>query len=110
MSPPGKRTADRSQGAPAHDGQHGLAGPLAVSLLLALVVSAPVTLAVLRGGAAAGTAVLAFGVTLAAVWILGALGAWALQAIDGPNPKLPQARPAEPTPGSASDGPVGTNR
>jgi hypothetical protein len=83
---------------------------LAVSLLLALVVSAPVTLTVLRGGAEAGTAVLAFGVTLAAVWILGALGAWALQAIDGPNPRLPRPRPAEPVAGSTPDSPLGTNR
>jgi hypothetical protein len=94
----------------SHVDQHGLAGPLAFSLLLALVVSAPVTLAVLRGGAKAGTALLAFGITLAAVWMLGALGAWALQAIDGPSPRLPTPRPADPSPGSGPDGTLGTNR
>jgi hypothetical protein len=110
MNPPVHDETAAPRDGTAHDGQHGLAGPLAVSLLLALVVSAPVTLAVLRGGAEAGTAVLAFGVTLAAVWILGALGAWALQAIDGPNPRLPRPRPAEPVAGSTPDSPLGTNR
>jgi hypothetical protein len=82
---------------------------MAFSLLLALVVSAPVTLAVLRGGAEATTAVLAFGITLAVVWILGAVGAWALQAVEGPSPQRSAKRRSEPAAGSGPDGPLGTN-
>jgi hypothetical protein len=82
---------------------------MAFSLLLALVVSAPVSLAVLRGGAEATTALLAFGVTLAVVWILGAVGAWALQAVEGPSPHRSTGRRTEPATGSGPDGSLGTN-
>jgi hypothetical protein len=55
-----------------------------VSLLAALVVSSPATLAALDGRLDAPVAMTAFVAALAAVWVVGAIGTWALSAFDGP--------------------------
>jgi hypothetical protein len=64
------------------------AGPtfaMPLSLLAAVIVSSPATLAALGGRLDAPVAMTAFVAALAAVWIVAAIGTWALSVVDGPR-------------------------